>query len=188
MRVFIAIDLNEEIKKALSDLERKLAASVDIKKNDVKWVSPGDIHLTLNFLGEIRDAEAVTVCNAVKEVAGRHKGFELDIEKLGCFGGKSARVLWVGTGRGSDDLRLLQSDLEEQLELAGWPREEREFAGHLTLCRIRNPKAGLKLAQTSDNYRDLKLGTISADAVCVYQSDLKPAGPVYTVLGSYRLQ
>jgi 2'-5' RNA ligase len=188
MRVFIAIDIDEQIRKALGSLQNELRSKVDIKKSDVKWVNPDNIHLTLNFLGEIKDVQAVDVCNITKEVAGRHESFELALETVGHFGGRSARVLWVGTGQNSDNLLQLQGDLEEQLASAGWPKETRKFSGHLTLCRVRNSKAGVKLAQMTEGYKDFKLGTISADSVSVYQSQLTPKGPVYTVLGNYKLQ
>jgi len=188
MRVFIAIDIDEQIRKALGSLQNELRSKVDIKKSDVKWVNPDNIHLTLNFLGEIKDVQAVDVCNITKEVASRHESFELALETVGHFGGRSARVLWVGTGQNSDNLLQLQGDLEEQLASAGWPKETRKFSGHLTLCRVRNSKAGVKLAQMTEGYKDFKLGTISADSVSVYQSQLTPKGPVYTVLGNYKLQ
>jgi len=188
MRVFIAIDINEEIRKGLADLQAELQSKVDIKKGDVTWVNPKNIHLTLKFLGEIKDKEVVDICNVTKEASGRHKGFELDIGTVGHFGGKSARVIWVGTGKGSENLLELQRDLEQQLDSAGWPAEQRQFSGHLTLCRIRNPKAGVKLAQMVESYRDFKLGSISAESVTVYQSRLTPRGPVYTVLGNYKFK
>jgi 2'-5' RNA ligase len=188
MRVFIAIDIDKQIRKGLGNLQDELRSKVDIRKSDVKWVRPEAIHLTLKFLGEINDQQAVDVCNVTKEVASRHKSFELDIETVGYFGGRSARVLWVGVGQNSENLLQLQSDLEEQLALAGWPREARKFSGHLTLCRVRNSKAGVKLAQMTEEYKDFKLGTISADSVSVYQSQLTPTGPIYTVLGSYGLK
>jgi 2'-5' RNA ligase len=188
MRCFIAIDIDEEIRKGLADLQNQLQSKVDIKKSDVKWVNPEAIHLTLKFLGEIKDEQLVDVCNAVKNVADRHRNFELRVETLGYFGGKSARVLWVGAGHGCGELLKLQEDIEQQLVLAGWPKEQRAFAGHLTLCRIRNTKAGAKLAQVAEQYKDFKLGTVLADQVRVYQSQLTPQGPIYTVLGSYSLQ
>jgi 2'-5' RNA ligase len=196
MRCFIAIDINEKIRSALSDLQQQLQDGVNVKKvgstssprSDVNWVNPDNIHLTLKFLDEIKDAKVVEVCNIVKAVAGRHKSFELDIESVGHFGGKSAKVLWVGTGKGEENLLELQEDIEKSLALAGWPPETREFAGHLTLCRIRKPAAGAKLAQMSDDYKDFKLGTMLADSVSVYQSQLKPTGPIYTLLGNYKLQ
>jgi len=172
----------------LGDLQQQLQSKVDVKKSDVKWVQPKNIHLTLKFLGEIKDEKAVEVCNITKDVADRHKSFELDVESVGCFGGRSARVVWVGIAQGSDDLLQVQQDLDQQLASAGWPQDTRKFTGHLTLCRVRNPKAGVKLAQVSEAYGDFKLGTMSAGSVTVYQSQLRPTGPIYTVLGDYKLQ
>ena len=169
-------------------MQQQLQAKADTKKGDVKWIQPGNVHLTLKFLGEVKDERVVEVCDVVKEVCGRHKSFELDIESVGRFGGRSARVLWVGMGDGKDALLRLQEDIERQLDLAGWAAETRKFSGHLTLCRIKNSKAGSNLAAISEDYKDLKLGTVSADSVSVYQSQLRPTGPVYTVLGNYKLQ
>ena len=188
MRVFIAIDIDEQIRRGLSRLQNEMRSKVDIKKGDVKWVNPDVMHLTLKFLGEIKDVQAVDVCNITQEVASRHKNFELEVETVGYFGGRSARVLWVGTGQNCENMLQLQSDLEQQLALAGWPKETRRFSGHLTLCRVRNARAGVKLAQMTEEYKDFKLGTMPADSVCVYQSQLTPKGPVYTVLGNYGLQ
>ncbi len=188
MRVFIAIDIDEQIRKDLGRLQNEMRSKVDIKKGDVKWVNTDVMHLTLKFLGEIKDVEAVDVCNITQEVASRHKNFELEVETVGYFGGRSARVLWVGTGQNCENLLQLQSDLEQELASAGWPKETRKFAGHLTLCRVRNTKAGFKLAQMTEEYKDLRLGTVLADSVSVYQSQLTPKGPIYTVLGNYKLQ
>ncbi|MHC4751515.1 MAG: RNA 2',3'-cyclic phosphodiesterase [Planctomycetota bacterium] len=187
MRCFIAIDIDEQIRKALENLQNELRGKADIKKSDVKWVSPEAIHLTLKFLGEIKDEQTVDVCNITKDVASRHKCFELDVETVGYFGGRSARVLWVGAGQDCDNLLQLQKDLEQQLDLAGWPKETRKFSAHLTLCRVRNSKAGVKLAQVTQQYNDFKLGTMPADSVSVYQSELTPKGPIYTLLGNYKL-
>ncbi|MBN2594948.1 MAG: RNA 2',3'-cyclic phosphodiesterase [Sedimentisphaerales bacterium] len=188
MRVFIAIDIDEQIRKALADSQQELQDKADIKRSDAKWVDPENIHLTLKFLGEVRDNQIMDICNITGDVAGRHKRFELDVESVGHFGGKSARVLWVGMGQYCEKLLQLQQDLEQQLDLAGWPKEARKFSGHLTLCRIRNARAGVKLAQLAQEYKDFKLGTMPADSVSVYQSQLTPQGPIYTVLGRYELQ
>jgi len=188
MRVFIAIDLDDEIRAGLGDLQQQLQNKADIKKGDVKWVTPKNIHLTLKFLGEIEDEQVVDVCNVVKDVASRHQSFELEVKSVGCFGDRSARVLWVGVGEGRDSLLQLQKDLEQQLASSGWPPEQREFAGHLTLCRVKNSQAGVKLAVMTKDYKDFRLGTIEADSVSVYQSRLTPSGPIYTVLGNYKLK
>jgi len=187
MRVFIAVDVDEQIRKVLGSLQSELKSKINVKKSDVKWVRPLSIHLTLKFLGEIKDAQVVEVCDIVRQVAQANNNFELAVESVGSFGGKSVRVLWVATAAGGDELSHLQKDIEEQLVNAGWPPENRQFTGHLTLCRIRNPKAGFQLAQIAQDYSDHKLGSTCIDAVTVYQSQLTPAGPIYTQLGNYKL-
>ncbi len=188
MRCFIAIDIDDKIRKAIADLQKKIDSKIDIKQGDVKWVEPENIHLTLKFLGEIEDEQAAEVCEISKQAAEAYKSFTLDIESVGSFGGRSAKVVWVGARKGADELISLQKDLDGRLEEAGYPKEEREFSTHLTLCRVRNPKAGFKLADVCKTFTDYKLGSISIDAVRVYQSQLTPAGPIYTVLGNYKLQ
>ena len=187
MRVFIAIDIDEIIKQDLADLQAELQRKVDTKRSDAKWTNPENIHLTLKFLGEAKDAQVVEICNVAKEVASRYEKFDIDFEKVGHFGGKSARVLWVGAGENCTELSELQQELEEELAEIGWAKENRKYAAHLTLCRIKNPSAGFKLAQLTPSYDDFKLGTCSADAITVYQSELTSSGPNYIVLGNYGL-
>jgi 2'-5' RNA ligase len=188
MRCFIAIDIPEEIRADLADLQKELAGRLDVHKGDLKWVEPEGMHLTLKFLGEVPDNQVADVCNVVKEVAAQHPAFDFSVKEVGTFGGHSARVLWVGSGLDCPELLALQQDLEEQLEQAGWPKEGRQFSGHLTLCRIRNSKAGEKVAKLAEQYKDYDLGTVRGEAVCVYESQLRPEGPIYTRLGNYKLQ
>ena len=188
MRCFIAIDIPEEIRAELADLQKKLAGQVDIRKGDVKWVEPEGMHLTLKFLGEVPDNQIVEVCNVAKEVAGRYRAFDFAVREAGSFGGRSARVLWIGAGLECPELLELQQDLEDELADAGWPKEGRQFSGHLTLCRIRNSKAGEKLGQVVEQYKDYDLGTVHAASITVYESQLTGQGPIYTPLGNYKLQ
>ncbi len=187
MRCFIAIDIDEETRAGLHDVQQEIAAQANIRKSDVKWVHPESMHLTLKFLGEIKDREVVDVCNIVRAVTSRHKTFNFSIREVGHFGGRSARVLWVGAGLECPELAQLQQDLEKKLDTAGWPKENRKFSGHLTLGRVRNTKAGFELAQLTEQYKDFDLGTIRCHEVTVYQSQLKPEGPIYTALGQYEL-
>jgi 2'-5' RNA ligase len=188
MRCFIAIEIPEEIQAELANLQKELAGQVDVHKGDVKWVESESIHLTLKFLGEVPDKQIVEVCNIVKEVASRYQEFDFAVREAGSFGGRSARVLWVGAGLDCPELSELQQDLEDEMADAGWPKEGRQFSGHLTLCRIRNSKAGEKLGGLIERYKDYDLGLVHADSIVVFESQLTPQGPIYTPLGTYKLQ
>ena len=188
MRCFIAIDIDEKIRKAIANVQKQLDGKVDIKKGDVKWVEPENIHLTLKFLGEIKDEQAAEVCDITKQVAEAYQNFTIDIESVGSFGGRSAKVVWVGAKKGTDELLALQKDLEALLEQVGFPKEDREFSAHLTLCRVNHPIAGLKMGEAIAQFSHLKLGSIAADAIYIYQSQLTPQGPIYTMLDDFKLQ
>jgi 2'-5' RNA ligase len=188
MRVFIAVDINEKIRKAIGEAQKQLQRKVRTSGRSVKWVRPDVMHLTLKFLGEVDDGALRDVCQAVENIANKHKKFDLDIETLGCFGGKSARVVWAGTGAGSEQLARLAGDIDNQLSEAGFAKETRRFTGHLTLCRIKNVRDGYELAGAVEGFGPFSAGTVSIDAVTVYQSELTREGPNYTALASYKLQ
>ena len=188
MRVFIAIDIDDKIRKAIAGLQKQIASNVDVKKGDLKWVEPNNIHLTLKFLGEISDEQLAEVSEITKTVAQAHQKFNLEIESVGSFGGRSAKVVWVGAGKGTDALLALQKDLDDLLAQAGYPQEEREFSAHLTLCRVNHPIAGLKIGEAIAQFSHLKLGSIAAEAIYIYQSQLTPQGPIYTMLSDFKLR
>jgi RNA 2',3'-cyclic 3'-phosphodiesterase len=187
MRCFIAIDIEEKIRAALADIQKQLIAKTDIRKGEVKWVKPDNIHLTLKFMADINDEQVAEVSEIAKQVASAHKSFDIDVESVGTFGGRSVKVVWVGIGKGADELKALQKDLEDQLAEMGYPPEEREFSAHLTLCRVVSQKAGFKLVETAKQFEHFKLGTVNANALCFYQSQLTPQGPIYTLLDSFKL-
>jgi 2'-5' RNA ligase len=186
MRVFIAIDIEKDILGEIARLQDKLQSAIDYKRG-VKWVDPEGMHLTLKFLGEIRDDQVSEICDELEAAAAGHKAFDLGIETVGSFGGGSPRVLWVGTGAGSVSLEHLQKDIDKRLSKIGWAKEKRRFAGHLTLCRIRDGRVGNELKIAIDEYRGTKFGQSFIESVKLYQSNLTPDGAVYTVLASYQL-
>lgn len=186
MRVFIAIDINEKIQKSIADLQKHLQNETSFAKG-VKWVRPDLMHLTLKFLGDVKDEILNDVCKMTGEVVEKYHSFNLDIEKAGHFGGKSARVLWVGTGDGSEKLRKIANELNEKLQQLGFAPETRGFTGHLTLCRIKNARAGYELAKAAGKYGDFVAGTVLVDKIVVYQSRLSSEGPTYTPIAKYNL-
>jgi 2'-5' RNA ligase len=201
MRCFIAIDIDDKIRKAIADLQKQIASKVDVKKGDLKWVEPNNIHLTLKFLGEISGEQLEEVKEIAKTVAQVHQKFNLEIESVGSFGGRSAKIVWVGVSSWHglparentakmavpQELLALQKDLDDLLTPLGYPKEQREFSAHLTLCRVNHPMAGIKMGEAIAQFSHLKLGSIAADAICVYQSQLTPAGPNYTLLDEFKL-
>ncbi len=180
MRCFIAIDIDEVTRSRIDELLEQLRRQAQLKKPDAKWVAPDNIHLTLKFLGEVRDADIAEVCRIVADVAGDHERFAVEAANVGSFG-RPPRVVWVGVDD-AGDLAKLQKDLDERLADAGWPKDQKQFHSHLTLCRVKNIRAGKVLENVLKHQGPVSVGTIFADSLCVYNSNLTSEGPVYTLV------
>lgn len=186
MRCFIAIDISKRLRKEIGHLQRELCEKAGPIDRGVKWVDPKNIHLTLKFLGEVRDQQINQVCGIVGEAAGSYTKFTLNVRKLGAFG-SVVRVLWVGTGE-NEALSALQKDLAERLYGVGFAGDTKQFSGHLTLCRIKNSSAGRTLGKLVKDYETLDLGGLEVNSVCIYKSELTREGPEYTLISKSSLQ
>ena len=185
MRTFIAIDLDEGIKKELAALVEELRP---FGKN-VRWVGPGGMHLTLKFLGETSDSGFQEACGALQQIIGRHPAFSLVLKSTGVFppGRRDPRVLWVGV-EDNPSLIELQADVERGLEKLGTEKEKREYHPHLTIGRVRFPSRLDALLAEFEKSRGRPFGGMRVSRVAFFQSILKPSGAEYTVLAEFRLK
>lgn len=180
MRIFIAVDIDEPVRRRIGEIQQALIETTGLRKGAVKWVRPEQIHLTLKFLGEVADEALPDVCRITAQAATKGRSFDLEVRGLGTFG-RPPRVLWAGM-QVVPELAALQKDLELQLAQAGWAPEHRAYAAHLTLCRINDPKAGRRLAEACQEYRTTFIGPVSIDEVVVYESRLSREGAIYTAV------
>lgn len=187
MRCFVAIDIDEDIRRRIGQLQHKLQKSLSLGISEVKWVDPELIHLTLKFIGDVPDRDINELCAIVSDVSASHQGFSIDVADLGYFG-SPPRVAWVGIET-SPELVELQKELDHRLSMTGLsPEDNKAFHGHLTLCRSKNYKAGRKLQHLLDDYGPVELGTQVVNSVYVYTSELTKQGPIYTVVSSNELK
>jgi 2'-5' RNA ligase len=178
VRAFIAIDLEPRIKESLLSLVRDLRAA----RADIRWVSDGGMHLTLKFLGQIDESQALRVREILKDAAGRHHAFPLRLEGTGAFPGEaSPRVLWVGFAA-QPELLALQDDIETALEAEGFEREKRGFAPHLTLGRVKGPERVAKAMSELAKHSQESFGAMTVLKVALFESLLRPEGAEYRIV------
>ena len=183
IRCFIAIELPEEAKRGLARLKKELESD---EHEFVKWVDPGQTHVTLKFLGNIPSKRVTEVTGAMRKAAQGISRFHLEISGLGAFPSlRQARVFWVGIGGEIDKLSRLQHNIDSALTALGFAEEERSFVPHLTLARIRQGAPPLERrsfgelvgATAFEDKYDVEVGAIS-----LMRSQLTPAGAIYTCL------
>lgn len=177
VRTFVALDLDDE---ALDALERACSGLAD-PQDKVRWVARGNRHVTLNFLGEVADANLSDVCGVVADVGGGVEPFDFVVSGLKCVPrGGPVRMIWACVQDPTGRLVELQESLSLALEGLGFRGERRGYAPHVTLARIKYVKDVGALRRATDDWAAADFGVQHAQQVVTYTSELTSDGPVYT--------
>ena len=183
-RLFIAVELPPTLIEALGRVQAQLRDA-----RPVRWTKPAQMHLTLQFLGDVPASRVAQIVTALEgSVPPQNRPFELTAGGLGVFPApKRPRVIWVGVGGEVKDLGRLHASVLEATQTVGFAAEKRPFKAHLTLGRVDKRARGQDYAQISRVIRDHRedigpIGTFVVDHISLIRSQLKPTGPLYTTL------
>jgi RNA 2',3'-cyclic 3'-phosphodiesterase len=188
-RIFIAVNLPENVKKRLSEYQDKWP---DLP---ARWTRKENLHITLIFLGYLPDEELPEICRITEEIASKNSPIPVNLKKI-CYGppGKvPPRLVWV-EGEKSEALGKLQKNLADSLlssssqSADGDKTENRPFLPHLTLARIKTWEfRKIEPAERPAINEDINF-TFEANSIEIMESQLKRNGPKYTVLESIPLK
>ncbi|HSR88364.1 MAG TPA: RNA 2',3'-cyclic phosphodiesterase, partial [Pontiella sp.] len=178
-RSFIALDIGDEIRERLDELQRKL------KKlhANVRWIRPKDIHLTLAFLGDV-PVDKIDLIKAAMGLAGEKTArFEVAAAGIGTFGRPGhPRVIWAGVPA-CPALTLLQRQLVAALLAAEIDVDRKPFSPHLTLGRVKGiDRHTASMLEKIEKYAETPIGRTRIDHIGLIRSDLTSRGADYTVL------
>jgi RNA 2',3'-cyclic 3'-phosphodiesterase len=179
MRLFTAVDLPEDVRGRLERLLSHLRPTAHLK-----WSPVYNLHITMKFIGEwpVQDLEKLE--RALRALP-RRSAISIDVKGLGWYPNPHyPRVFWAGA-HGGPDLERLARDLDAALEPLGIAVEDREFAPHLTLARIKRPVPLQSLRQAVADLDSVDFGAFQATRFDLYRSQPGPAGSVYTKLSEY---
>jgi 2'-5' RNA ligase len=184
IRTFIAVEVDSVVREKAAGLIGMLQAV----QADVKWVEPHNLHLTLQFLGDVPEKEIAQVCKAVEHGADEVDPFSLEIRSTGAFPnlGKP-RTLWLGAKTGSDQMADLHDHVAMALADLGYRDEDRRFQTHLTIGRVKSPKNVALLGPILRQHADFAAGTFTVRQAVVFSSRLERGGPVYEKLATANL-
>jgi len=181
IRSFLAFDIdNEAVMKRLVDVQGLLVKT----GADLKPVEPGNIHITMRFLGNAAAGTVDKIFEAMKKV--QFAPFDVKIQGVGAFpDARYPRVVWAGITQGANDLRSISSQLEPHLTALGFAPDPKGFSPHLTIARVRGGRNKAELAKFITDNNDFEFGVVRAACLRLKKSDLTPKGPVYSTLKEY---
>ena len=155
----------------------------------LRTVPPHQLHFTLKFFDDLPEARIASAKGAAERTAASSPAVALSLSGLGVFPPRGpARVLWVGCGAGAEGLLALAAAAEAELSREGFERETRPFSPHLTLARVKDPRASRGAAELAASGAAFDGGTLELSELVLFQSVLGPSGAAHTPLGRWPLR
>ena len=189
LRSFIAVEIPIEIQNAIAHSLASLQKA--LPKPLIRWVATKNVHLTLQFLGDVSPANLERLADVLKIEANAYEGFTMSVGGLGAFPNPHrARVIWVGLDAPLG-LGALQRGVTAASATLGYACEDRPFSPHLTVGRVGQNVTVTDLHRIHENLTATRvgdLGKVPVNAVQIFKSDLRPGGSVYTMLYSLPLK
>jgi 2'-5' RNA ligase len=179
VRLFVALDIPEEIRRRIADL------ALELRRHAPKagWARTDGAHLTLKFIGERPAAELDSIRSALDPVR-TSSPIEIAFRGAGFFENeRRPRVLWAGV-QAPEALHELAADIERRLAPLGIPPESRAFHPHITLARFDRPSESGDLPRMVATLAKQEFGSTISREFHLYESRLTPKGPLYTRLAT----
>ena len=175
MRLFVAVPLPPE-------LAERAAALLPAALPAIRPVRAELMHLTLAFLGWTPDERLEAVVDAARDAALGQSGFGLSFAGAGRFPATGRpRVVWLGIGEGQAALATLAGRVTDALRSRDLKFDDRPFAPHLTLARVRDEATGPEARTIAAAVEALDVPELRTRVgrIAVIESALSPKGPRY---------
>ena len=182
-RIFIAIKIEPE-----NDLLRIHASLKSVLGDEkINWVDPLNIHLTLAFLGDTEEDRIKVAAIMLKKQCSGFGEFDFNLCGTGVFKDfNDPRVIWIGVNE-SEKLAELYGRIKTGLEDTGFKTENRPFRPHITIGRIKSLRNPGVLRSAVEKYKDSGIQKVNVQEVILYESILKPTGPLYKPISIFKL-
>jgi RNA 2',3'-cyclic 3'-phosphodiesterase len=182
-RLFIAVKVNpeDELLRIISSLKAALGAE------NIKWVDPVNIHLTLSFLGDTEEKHIRDINSMLTDKCSGFGEFDFNLTGTGVFKNfRDPRVLWAGI-QSSGKLLMLNNIIAAGLKENGFEIEGRQFKPHLTLGRVKSVRDTENLKTVLERDKDNQFQIVHVSEVILFESILTQTGPIYKPLGKHPL-
>lgn len=182
-RLFVALEPPDAVRRRVAALAVELRRAAGRAADDVRWVPPENVHLTLQFLGAVPEERVADVEAAVRAAAGQARPLSLEVKGVGGFpNARRPRVVWAGLQGDTEALAGLVRDLGRRLAPLGFPPEDRAFSAHLTLGRARDARGAPGLAGSLAHAAEAPPAPWRAGELVLVESHLSPRGPRYEAI------
>ena len=183
MRIFTAVALPDSLKDGVWESFRTVRESY----TGIKWVERENLHLTVRFFGEVAENTVTLIRDATEQVAGSHEAFSASLGSAGTFPERgSPRVLWVGLDQGRETFLSLGAAVERSYRESDLGSSDKKLSPHVTVARVKQRGVPRRIVE------EIRTLTFPGEefrisSIRVYESVLRPQGPLYRVVADCAL-
>lgn len=193
MRLFVALDIDDHIRTRI----QRFVEGISGFAQDVRWMRPESLHITLKFIGETPDKAVEAIRLALSSF--RAQPVQIAFRDYGFFpGARHPRIFWIGLNGGAE-LVALAATVDETISPLGIPKETHPFSPHITLARTgsgaphnrKDDRVNRRFEQLQKKLTVLsppEFGTMTAREFFLYESRLSPEGSRYTKIERFELR
>jgi len=185
MRLFVALDIPEAVRKNIAGMRRDLPSI----GSQLRWVPPQNFHVTLKFIGSVPPEKLPPIIEALRRVSLLDQ-VQLRIRGVGWLVNAKTGVMLFATVEDSKPLAALATAIDQQLSLLGFTPEDRTFMPHLTLVRAsRDLPASSQTAlhDLAEQHRQYDFGSVTPEEFHLMESTTLPTGAIYSKVESFPL-
>lgn len=174
MRCFIGIPLLNKTQEEIYDIYPKI--------KNIRFTKKENLHITVKFLGEIKEEKIEDIKKIIKDCCFDIKKFQISCNRLSSFPSlTSARIIWVNIVEGAKIIEKIYNRLEDKLLQIGFEKEKRKYIPHITIARTKI------LVAITDYLNKFEINS-KAESIVLFKSDLAPQGPFYTKIFEYNFE
>jgi len=181
-RLFVAVNLPQEVKEKIYKASYRFLSN----NRNIRQVSYQNIHITLKFLGNIKDDNLHKLKNALYQSVKEVSPFSFRINSyIDAFPNtRKASIILVGLENGSQDIELIFKNIEQQLERINISKEKRRYIPHATIARVKH-KTDITAVKKELIFKNLP--AVRCDRITLFESKLEPTGAQYSVVEEFIL-
>ena len=183
MRTFLAFDIPPDTKQQIL---KETAFISGIKAEGIKWVSEQNLHITVQFIGEVSPEDIPELVIFLQDGLSVCKEVNFHRPQLQLVPGKRPKICWIYLEAKAPEIEKLVRKFRKFLALKGYQTEKRKLLFHITLFRIKKrlPEIAVNQILTTE----LKIADFTVSSATLYQSLLRPQGPEYLEIAKFKLE
>ncbi len=177
----ISIPLSAQLEQSLVNLKMYL------KNENIVWTNYKQLHITLRFYGEINKILIPEMINVLTNVASNCNYFNLELDKLMCFGDKFyPKVMFINVKENNKLINLKYSIDNNLKELKSGNNVK--FKPHITIARIKKINNIEKFNKVIYKFYNAFEDNVFTNEFHLYESILTPEGPIYNIIKTFVLK